>query len=81
MTGTMPVMRAKQKCNIVGGPKDGGYEPMALGMEGCAAVAWAIPCRLSDASHLYLWDAEEELWRYVGAGRHEERGGMAEIGG
>lgn len=81
MTVTMPVMRAKPKSNIIGGPKDGGYEPICLEMDGCTAVAWTVPCRLSNASHVYMWDAEAEVWRYAGAGTHGDRGGESEIGG
>lgn len=64
-------MQAKPKVNIVGGPRCGGYEPMGLEMEGCTAVAWSIPCRLSDAQHVYIWDADADVWRYAGAGRHD----------
>lgn len=77
---TMRVMQATRS-NIVGGPRCGGFEPFGDSLDGCVAAAWAIPCRYSDAHHLYMWDGEAEVWRYVGAGRQTETTDEDDAGG
>ena len=79
-TDTMRVMQATRS-NIVGGPRCGGFEPFGDSLDGCVAAAWAIPCRYSDAHHLYMWDGEAEVWRYVGAGRQTETTDDDDAGG
>ncbi len=54
--------------NIVGGPRDGGYEPMAPELDGCTAAVWCVPCSRSSHHHVYTWVSDRGTWKYAGIG-------------